>query len=494
MSAYGVIDPDAPVMRDDESAEPPERRARQPRRGFAEEPAEPARVPGADENLPEVEDLSTDASGSEEDLARTTRADAQAEVDAQIEEEMRKIEEATKREDERRDTRGGGEATTRREANADADANANADANAAASTPRADQRQASAASRDLADASASSAADPLTAASASAAAATPQTTPIVSSVKNRYALAADAALAASSAGGDPAAAAADARRAFTDRAPLSQSLNAAGGVSNALDQFRPRVAASGEAVLTGVGTCDFTLCDKNAGPQYVDGVCGVDGGLGCKTDGCRFCLTDNDPNVDPNLPRCPPCVCAEMGRTGCTTVQLTHGMAQSRSSASAASSAAAAAAAASSAASAATAAIGFNRPDESEPAGVSLAGVPAPPAATAPTSVDGVTWLLTGFGRFESCADRCARAKLACVEDRWPATFGDFVGIVGRTPPEDGRDGICSQVLTQDVSRHCAHSVVALSGRCFFQSMHREPTCNAQEDDHSDCQHFCPCA
>ena len=89
-------------------------------------------------------------------------------------------------------------------------------------------------------------------------------------------------------------------------------------------------------MLTGVGTCDFTLCDKNAGPQYVDSVCKVDGGLGCKTDGCRFCLTDNDPNVDPNLPRCPPCVCAEMGRTGCTTVQLTHGMAQSRSSASAA--------------------------------------------------------------------------------------------------------------------------------------------------------------
>ena len=107
MSAYGVIDPDAPVMRDDESAEPPQRRARQPRRGPAEEPAEPARVPGADENLPEVEDLSSDASGSKEDLARTTRADAQAEVDAQIEEEMRKIEEATKREDEGRDTRGG---------------------------------------------------------------------------------------------------------------------------------------------------------------------------------------------------------------------------------------------------------------------------------------------------------------------------------------------------------------------------------------------------
>ena len=78
------------------------------RRGPAEEPAEPARVPGADENLPEVEDLSSDASGSRRDLARTTRADAQAEVDAQIEEEMRKIEEATKREDERRDTRGGG--------------------------------------------------------------------------------------------------------------------------------------------------------------------------------------------------------------------------------------------------------------------------------------------------------------------------------------------------------------------------------------------------
>ena len=50
-----------------------------------------------------------------------------------------------------------------------------------------------------------------------------------------------------------------------------------------------------------------------------------------------------------------------------------------------------------------------------------------------------------------------------------------------------------AQVLQQDVSRHCAHSVVALSGRCYFQSMHRAPACGTEEDSSSDCQHFCPC-
>lgn len=108
-------------------------------------------------------------------------------------------------------------------------------------------------------------------------------------------------------------------------------------------------------------------------------------------------------------------------------------------------------------------------------------------------SVAGVEWLLTPFGHLESCTSRCGRTGKTCSDDQWPRTFGDFVSVVGATAPEDGRDSICAQVLQQDVSRHCAHSVVALSGRCYFQSMHRAPACGTEEDSSSDCQHFCPC-
>ena len=291
MSAYGVIDP-TPVMRD-ESAEPPS-----DARATSEGPEEPAETPASPARRePPRWGIFLRASGSRR-ISRS-RADAQAGGRRS----RRRCERS--RGDEAR-----GRATRHAGGAGDDDAKRRSKrrtpANAAASTPRgsAGRRRRVEGPRGR---PASSAADPLAAARRRRDASDPDRSSVSPATPPRRAPPPPRRRR-------PRGAAADAR-APPDRA-LSQSLNAAGGVSNALDQFRPRVAASGEAVLTGVGTCDFTLCDVNAGPQYVDSVCTVDGGLGCKTDGCRFCLTDNDPNVDPNLPRCPPCVCAEMGRTG----------------------------------------------------------------------------------------------------------------------------------------------------------------------------------
>ena len=73
---------------------------------------------------------------------------------------------------------------------------------------------------------------------------------------------------------------------------------------------------------------------------------------------------------------------------------------------------------------------------------------------------------------------------MKCSDDHWPDTFSEFVKVVAHTAPEDpGRENVCTQIVQQDVSRHCAHSVVALSGRCFFQSMHRPIACDSEEDN-----------
>lgn len=45
--------------------------------------------------------------------------------------------------------------------------------------------------------------------------------------------------------------------------------------------------------------------------------------------------------------------------------------------------------------------------------------VPAPvPNATL---TDGVGWVMTQLGAFESCATRCQRSGKTCTEDVWPA-------------------------------------------------------------------------
>ena len=358
-----------------------------------------------------------------------------------------------------------------------------------------------------------------------------------SEVKDRYAMAASAALANAAASGESLSTVATAQPGFTAPVGEAVTLNGDGhdgswwemieGQARSGRGEQPPVQGDQVAVQGSVeqgddkqivtttsaiqtGTCDFKRCDAGAGPQVVDNLCVVDGGLGClgKT-GCRFCKAGGV--GDPNVPTCPPCVCAELAIGGC---------AQPTSSAYSASSVATR--------TSAVAGVGFNAPDlvlAGVPAGFVAAQMPhvtldsnvhtaasgeseAENSETDSSDVDathanepdspefslaGVEWLLTPFGTFESCVDRCAREKKVCSDEKWPESFGDFVSVVGATAPEDGRDSICAQVLQQDVSRHCAHSVVALSGRCYFQSMHRAPSCTTEEDSHSDCQHFCPC-
>jgi hypothetical protein len=97
--------------------------------------------------------------------------------------------------------------------------------------------------------------------------------------------------------------------------PVAQGVGVAGDV----DAVAVRGTADGivGGPIASTGTCDWTRCDKNAGPQVVDNVCVENGGLGCvgKT-GCRFCKAGMVGEA--GLPICPPCVCAAMGVEGCS--------------------------------------------------------------------------------------------------------------------------------------------------------------------------------
>ena len=255
------------------------------------------------------------------------------------------------------------------------------------------------------------------------------------------------------------------------------------------------------------GTCDWNVCDKNAGPQYVDQICVDDGGIGCRGNtGCRFCRMEGD-DKNPEWQYCPPCVCDEFQTPGCKSPGSTGSSpaalaARERAAAEQHPEMVAVAKRATNdlhdanapvVLADAAAAIGEDEiPEGAIVVNGEVAVVPATPAP-APERLNGVAWTLTGFGKFESCNARCERAQMRCSDDHWPDTFAEFVEVVAHTTPEDGRDGVCTQIVQQDVSRHCAHSVVALSGRCFFQSMHRPISCDSEEDYHSDCQNFCPC-
>mmetsp|Transcript_17039 Transcript_17039/g.41882 ORF Transcript_17039/g.41882 Transcript_17039/m.41882 type:complete len:223 (-) Transcript_17039:287-955(-) len=130
--------------------------------------------------------------------------------------------------------------------------------------------------------------------------------------------------------------------------------------------------------------------------------------------------------------------------------------------------------------------------DAAAPAGAAAAAVAV--AAKTSSYTDGVHWVLSDLGKFESCREKCVRLGKQCSERHWPDNFREFISVVGRTAPDEGRSGICGQVLEQDASKHCSHSVVALSGRCFYHSSQpAPPSCDVVEKEHSDCQQFCPC-
>ena len=50
---------------------------------------------------------------------------------------------------------------------------------------------------------------------------------------------------------------------------------------------------------------------------------------------------------------------------------------------------------------------------------------------------------------------------------------------------------MCTQIVQQDEQALRAQRRRAV-GSCFFQSMHRPIACDSEEDNHSDCQNFCP--
>ena len=521
MSAYGKIAADSPLMDPSSSDDP---------HFDPTTVAEPDAVPGTDEGIPEVEAIDEDADGDEAAvglaantlLSDTTasfslsESDARAvqdDVDGQIEREVVKLRNAATRvKDDDTAEKGKREGSKR--------ANAKASKKASDSEPEASSAKASKKASDS---------EPEASSEDDAASDPRERFDSAANVKNRYAANVDAALRGSQPNAPPAATTTPGARNALKREDIATvaaagaadaaSSSAAANTGEALPMNGDGTDGSWWRMVEGQarsgrgdppawvpdpnrpsGTCDWNVCDKSAGPQYVDQICVDDGGVGCRgSTGCRFCRMEGD-EKNPEWQYCPPCVCDEFKMPGCKSPGSTGSSpaalaARQRASAEQQPQTATNVAPVVSArASAAT-------DDREMPEGAivvdgevgEVAIVPATPAVE-PERLDGAAWTLTRFGTYESCNTRCERAKMKCSDDHWPDTFSEFVKVVAHTTPEDpGRENVCTQIVQQDVSRHCAHSVVALSGRCFFQSMHRPIACDSEEDNHSDCQNFCPC-
>ena len=533
MSAYGTIDEHSPVMRDLAAGEDPVERA--------------ASAFLADATLGEREER--DPARDDDDASRNAENDAprdpqpeprdpqprtpsspasavQADVDDQIEVEMRRLDRAARAMDDERAmalrARADGaaaadaETTTRlgsRSSRA-AEKIQKTDARASSPSPAKDGDVARSAKKHRRSSTSSKSADAVVAANTEDAAPNAEDAtksadaaramdaqPVVSEVKDGYARAVDAALASgSSRSAEPASSVPE---------PLS--------ALNVLEASATTVADGSAAETRGVGVvreaapfaaaaaCDFARCDAAAGPQVVDETCVSLGGLGCigKT-GCRFCKAGGV--GEPGLANCPPCVCQAMGVGGCASG---GGVASSYGAIGAAEKTATTDVPyandfdggvpvddVATRVVAAPAALTTEGATRASPEALALPEETQTPAPTetsrTPFSVDGVAWLLTPFGYLESCESRCARAKMRCDDTKFPTTFQDFVSVVGATTPEAGRDDVCVSVLETDPSRHCVFPLYALSGRCYQQPA-RAPSCVTAEDSHADCQHFCPC-
>ena len=533
MSAYGTIDEHSPVMR-----------------ALGEDPVEAAAAAFLDDaTLGERErpgpDASSDASS---DAARTaartdpepqmssSAASVQADVDSQIEIEMRRLDEAARAMDAERATRRARDERTAAEAEPAGPAGRGSNAAELAGGERASSSKK--ASQRLRDEDAPSRDDASAAKKHKRRAerdskdsksgleereereeredreereerelklerASPTKTVVVSETKDRYARAVDAALASET-------------DASTDASIGSASVSTDLSALNVLEPVQSgsipinqaSSVPSGFVPAAAAGACDFARCDAAAGPQVFDETCVSLGGLGCiGQTGCRFCKAGAIGEA--GLATCPPCVCQAMGVAGCASggagadgALRMGGVGKAEATTATndfdggvpvdvASRVVAAPAALTTEGAVRASSEALTRPDEAE-AQTSAEAAAAAATPAAPFSVAGVSWLLTPFGFLESCAERCARAHMRCDDTRFPSSFQDFVSVVGATNPESGRDAVCVSVLETDPSRHCVFPLYALSGRCYRQP-NRAPSCVTAEDAHADCQHFCPC-
>jgi hypothetical protein len=533
MSAYGTIDEHSPVMR-----------------ALGEDPVEAAAAAFLDDaTLGERErpgpDASSDASS---DAARTaartdpepqmssSAASVQADVDSQIEIEMRRLDEAARAMDAERATRRARDERTAAEAEPVGPAGRGSNAAERAGGERASSSKK--ASQRLRDEDAPSRDDASAAKKHKRRAerdskdsksgleereereeredreereerelklerASPTKTVVVSETKDRYARAVDAALASET-------------DASTDASIGSASVSTDLSALNVLEPVQSgsipinqaSSVPSGFVPAAAAGACDFARCDAAAGPQVFDETCVSLGGLGCiGQTGCRFCKAGAIGEA--GLATCPPCVCQAMGVPGCASggagadgALRMGGVGKAEATTATndfdggvpvdvASRVVAAPAALTTEGAVRASSEALTRPDEAE-AQTSAEAAAAAATPAAPFSVAGVSWLLTPFGFLESCAERCARAHMRCDDTRFPSSFQDFVSVVGATNPESGRDDVCASVLENDPSRHCVFPLYALSGRCYRQP-NRAPSCVTAEDAHADCQHFCPC-
>ena len=524
MSAYGTIDEHSPVMR-----------------ALGEDPVEAAAAAFLDDaTLGERERPGPDASS---DAARTaSRTDpepqmspsagsVQADVDSQIEIEMRRLDEAARAMDAERATRrardertaadaepagpggrgsnaaelaGGARASSSKKAtlrDEDAPSDDADDADDAFAAKKHKRR----AARDSKDSKAREPREPREPRELERASPTPV---VVSETKDRYARAINAALASETDASTDASI--GSASVSTDLSALNVLEPVQGG-STPINQASS-VPSGGFVPAAAAGACDFTRCDAAAGPQVFDETCVSLGGLGCiGQTGCRFCKAGAIGEA--GLATCPPCVCQAMGVAGCASGGAGAdgdlriggvGKAEATTATTAtndfdggvpvdvASRVVAAPAAFTTEGAVRASPEALTRPDEAEAQTSADAAAAAATTPSAPFSVAGVSWLLTPFGFLESCAERCARAHMRCDDTRFPSSFQDFVSVVGATNPESGRDDVCSSVLENDPSRHCVFPLYALSGRCYRQP-NRAPSCVTAEDAHADCQHFCPC-
>lgn len=534
MSAYGTIDEHSPVMR-----------------ALGEDPVEAAAAAFLDDaTLGERErpgpDASSDASS---DAARTaartdpepqmssSAASVQADVDSQIEIEMRRLDEAARAMDAERATRRARDERTAAEAEPVGPAGRGSNAAELAGGERASSSKK--ASQRLRDEDAPSRDDASAAKKHKRRAerdskdsksgleereereeredreereerelklerASPTKTVVVSETKDRYARAVDAALASET-------------DASTDASIGSASVSTDLSALNVLEPVQSgsipinqaSSVPSGFVPAAAAGACDFARCDAAAGPQVFDETCVSLGGLGCiGQTGCRFCKAGAIGEA--GLATCPPCVCQAMGVAGCASggagadgALRMGGVGKAEATTATndfdggvpvdvASRVVAAPAALTTEGAVRASSEALTRPDEAEAQTSAEAAAAAAATPAAPFSVAGVSWLLTPFGFLESCAERCARAHMRCDDTRFPSSFQDFVSVVGATNPESGRDAVCVSVLETDPSRHCVFPLYALSGRCYRQP-NRAPSCVTAEDAHADCQHFCPC-
>ena len=515
MSAYGTIDEHAPVMQDLAAGEDPVARDAAAFLDDATLGEREEQDPARDEATPwNAEDVAPRDPPTRRPTRQTPSSPAspvQADVDHQIEIEMRRLDQVARAMDDER--------ATARRARADADSAATGSGRRASSVSEGGvtsppPRAVSSSSREHGDdarskkthhrRASSEVVDPRdprdpddAAPKTKDDAAAPR--PVVSEVKDGYARAVDAALASESS----RSAATASTGVPVDLRSLNVLESSATTPDGTAADARLRAARTNAPfAAAAAAACDFARCDAGAGPQVVDETCISLGGLGCigKT-GCRFCKAGAI--GEPGLAACPPCVCAAMGVSGCSSGA---GGASARGSVGKAETTIATSDVDGGVSAddvalrvvAAPAALTTEGAVRASPEALALpveaeALEPASEDATdAPFSVDGVSWLLTPFGYLESCEARCARAKMRCDAARFPSTFQDFVSVVGATNPEAGRDDVCSSVLESDPGRHCAFPLYALSGRCYQQPA-RAPSCVTEEDAHADCQHFCPC-